>query len=34
LPILAWSEAFQWSHLARGAAISVMSVVMLTGIMI
>jgi multiple sugar transport system permease protein len=34
LPILAWFEAFQWSHLARGAAISVMSMVMLTGIMI
>jgi multiple sugar transport system permease protein len=34
LPILAWSEAFQWNHLARGAAISVMSMVMLAGIMI
>jgi len=34
LPILGWFEAFQWSHLARGAAISMMSMLMLIGIMI
>ena len=34
LPILGWYEAFQWSHLARGAVISVMSMLMLIGIMI
>ncbi len=34
LPILAWFEAFRWSHLGRGAAISVMSMIALAGIMI
>jgi multiple sugar transport system permease protein len=27
LPILGWVEAFRWSHLALGAAISVMSMI-------
>jgi multiple sugar transport system permease protein len=34
LPILAWFEAFRWSHLGRGAAISVMSMIAPAGIMI
>jgi multiple sugar transport system permease protein len=34
LPILAWFEAFRWSHLARGAAISVVSMAVLAGVMI
>jgi len=34
LPILAWFEAFRWSHLGRGAAISVMSMLVLALIMI
>jgi multiple sugar transport system permease protein len=34
LPILAWFEAFRWSHLSRGAAISVVSMLVLLGIMI
>jgi multiple sugar transport system permease protein len=34
LPILAWFEAFRWSHLGRGAAISVMSMLVLAVIMI
>ncbi|RIK42981.1 MAG: hypothetical protein DCC55_06870 [Chloroflexi bacterium] len=34
LPILAWFEAFRWSHLGRGAAISVMSMIALAGIMV
>jgi multiple sugar transport system permease protein len=34
LPILAWFEAFRWNHLARGAAISVMSMVLLGGLII
>ncbi len=34
LPILAWYEAFAWSHLARGAAISVISMLVLLAIMI
>lgn len=29
LPILAWFEAFRWNHLALGAAISVISLVLL-----
>jgi multiple sugar transport system permease protein len=29
LPILAWYEAFQWKHLGRGAAISVISLVVM-----
>jgi multiple sugar transport system permease protein len=34
LPILAWFEAFRWSHLSRGAAISVVSMLVLLGVMI
>lgn len=34
LPILAWFEAFRWSHLARGAAISVVSMAVLAVVMI
>ena len=34
LPILAWFEAFRWSHLARGAAISVVSMAILAVVMI
>jgi multiple sugar transport system permease protein len=34
LPILAWFEAFRWSHLARGAAISVVSMAVLAAVMI
>ena len=34
LPILAWFEAFRWSHLARGAAISVVSMAILAAVMI
>lgn len=34
LPILGWFEAFRWSHLARGATISVLSMLMLIGIMV
>ena len=34
LPILGWFEAFKWSHLARGAVISVLSMLMLIGIII
>ncbi len=34
LPILAWFEAFRWNHLAVGAAISVMSMVLLGGLII
>ena len=34
LPILAWYESFQWSHLSRGAAISVVSMLMLVWIII
>lgn len=34
LPILAYAEAFRWSHLSRGAAISVMSMMVLVGLMI
>jgi len=33
LPILAWIEAFRWGHLALGAAISVVSMVLLGGLM-
>ena len=29
LPILAWYEAFQWKHLGRGAAISVISLIVM-----
>ena len=34
LPILAWFEAFRWSHLSRGAAISVVSMAILAAVMI
>jgi len=34
LPILAWFESFQWKHLGRGAAISIISLVVLLIIMI
>jgi len=34
LPILAWFEAFRWSHLSRGAAISVISMLVLLGVMV
>jgi len=34
LPILAWFESFQWQHLGRGAAISVISLVVLMAFMI
>jgi multiple sugar transport system permease protein len=34
LPILSYAEAFRWSHLSRGAAISVMSMMVLVGLMI
>jgi multiple sugar transport system permease protein len=34
LPILAWFEAFRWSHLSRGAAISVISMLVLIGVMV
>jgi len=29
LPLLAWFEAFQWKHLGRGAAISVVSLLIM-----
>jgi multiple sugar transport system permease protein len=32
IPYLAWYEAFQWSHLSRGAAISVIAMLMIGGI--
>ncbi len=34
LPVLAWFEAFRWSHLSRGAAISVISMLILLGVMV
>jgi len=34
LPILAWFEAFQWRHLGRGAAISVISLVVMCVVMV
>ena len=34
LPIVAWFEAFRWSHLARGAAISVISMLLLSGLIV
>jgi multiple sugar transport system permease protein len=34
LPILAWFEAFQWKHLGRGAAISVVSLLVMMVVMI
>ena len=32
IPYLAWVEAFRWSHLSRGAAISVIAMLMIGGI--
>jgi len=34
LPLVAWFEAFRWNHLARGAAISVVSMLLLGGLII
>lgn len=34
IPILAWYEAFQWKHLGRGAAISVMSLLIMFALMV
>jgi multiple sugar transport system permease protein len=34
LPLVAWFEAFRWNHLARGAAISVISMLLLGGLII
>jgi len=34
IPILAWFEAFNWKHLGRGAAISVISLVVMFIIMV
>jgi hypothetical protein len=34
LPILAWYESFQWKHLGKGAAISIISLLVLLVIMI
>lgn len=34
LPILGWVEAFRWSHLARGAAISVMAMLGVAGVLV
>jgi len=34
LPILAWYEAFAWSHLSRGAAISIMSMLALSVVLV
>jgi multiple sugar transport system permease protein len=34
LPILAWFESFQWKHLGRGAAISIISLIVLSFIMV
>ena len=34
LPILAWFEAFRWNHLSVGGAISVISMLMLAGIIL
>jgi ABC-type sugar transport system permease subunit len=33
LPLLAWVEAFRWSHLGRGAAISVVSMLAILGLL-
>jgi multiple sugar transport system permease protein len=33
LPLLAWIDSFRWSHLGRGAAISVMSMVLILGML-
>lgn len=34
LPILTWYEAFQWNHLGRGAAISVLSLIVMFALMV
>jgi multiple sugar transport system permease protein len=34
LPILSWFEAFQWKHLGRGAAISVVSLIVMFTLMV
>jgi multiple sugar transport system permease protein len=34
IPILAWFEAFQWKHLGRGAAISVVSLIVMFALMV
>ena len=34
LPILSWIEAFRWSHLGRGAAVSVMAMVGIGGVIL
>jgi multiple sugar transport system permease protein len=34
LPLLAWFEAFRWNHLGQGAAVSVVSMVVILGILI
>ena len=34
LPYLAWNEAFRWSHLSLGAAISVMAMVLMVGVIV
>jgi multiple sugar transport system permease protein len=34
IPILAWFEAFQWKHLGRGAAISVISLTVMFALMV
>jgi multiple sugar transport system permease protein len=33
LPLLAWIEAFRWNHLGRGAAISVVSMLVILGLL-
>ena len=33
LPLLAWVEAFRWNHLGRGAAISIMSMLVILGLL-
>jgi len=33
LPLLAWIDSFRWSHLGRGAAVSVMSMLLILGLL-
>jgi multiple sugar transport system permease protein len=33
LPLLAWIDSFRWNHLGRGAAVSVMSMVLILGLL-
>ena len=33
LPLLAWVDSFRWNHLGRGAAVSVMSMVLILGLL-